>query len=232
MPIRGTRLAHAQQGDTHKVPPFFRTARKDHQSASRGLLRGYATRSPPRRSLRVPGEVSPIRSRQGSPFAPLSCLLSTIFASLPLYRGFARRSRGHVRANEATSFWRAALSFAERKHSARSCVGQIFLHRIIVASTYFTVLRVSPSDLRHWSLRWGASLVRYAWKNLQLAASFFNKIIFYLLDNLSLVVRRNYFLSILKFRHSKLIVISFNRKLYERFVIIHESALSFFSLVV
>lgn len=53
-------------------PPFFRTARQDHQSASRGLLRGYATRSPPpRRSLRVPGEVSPIRSRQGSPFRPV-----------------------------------------------------------------------------------------------------------------------------------------------------------------
>lgn len=75
-------------------PPFFRTARQDHQSASRGLLRGYATRLPPRRSLRVPGEVSPIRASRFSLSPPLVSLLENFrdSSALSVYRGLARRS--------------------------------------------------------------------------------------------------------------------------------------------
>lgn len=54
-------------------------------------------RSPPRRSLRVPGEVSPIRSRQGCPFRPV-LLLPTISVILPLYRYIAAASRDNQQA--------------------------------------------------------------------------------------------------------------------------------------
>lgn len=72
---------------------FPRTARQDHQSTSRGLLRGYATRSPPRRSLGVPGEVSP-RTK-------VSFLLPPYFFSCQLFPRFFRFIEVRLRATIA-----------------------------------------------------------------------------------------------------------------------------------
>lgn len=161
-----------------RTPLFFRTTRQDHQSASRGLLRGYATRLPPRGSLRVPGEASPIRAHQGSPFRPPPPYSpsSLSFREFPRFFRFIGVSVGlarwpaDVRANEATSFWRIALSFAERKRSARSRGSD---WSFIVASTYLTVVYgiTSPSE-RPSTLRCRddfTSSLRV--KNLPLAAS-------------------------------------------------------------
>jgi len=85
----------------------------------------------------------PVTSRQFSRF----------FRFIDVSRYCATFSR-HVRANEATSLWRVALLFIERKHSARSwhrTVLSLWLQR---TSPWFTVLWVSPSDLRHWIPRW------------------------------------------------------------------------------
>jgi len=75
------------------IPPFFWTARRDHQSASCGLFRGYATRL--QRSLRVPGEVSLIRLHQGSLFRSLLPSHPDNFhdsSALSMYHGIARHS--------------------------------------------------------------------------------------------------------------------------------------------
>lgn len=128
--------------------PLFRAARQDHQSTSRGFLRGYATRWP-----RGDRSGSPMRSpryaHQGPHLPPPADPRDS--SALSRYRGLATIAR--ARANEATSPRRVAsrsLRESSVKHRGRRMSPRLRFHCGNVRRSMIRgCFRIDSNDLRH-----------------------------------------------------------------------------------